>query len=338
MKKKLFIIFTILSVTLLSACGSSDGKNDNLAQYVKLGYYKDLDVEYVTTEITEEDIQDAIAEELEGMAEYTDKNTPAEMGDVIDIRVKATYESGEILYDFYDDAYDMTIGDEEWGKEFDELIVGCVPGDSGQVTYKFDEDFDDMIMCGHTVTLDYAVESVYNTEIPELNDALLSEMGYDSEEAYREYIVNMLKEDNEYTDRENFVQEILSVVKASSVFSDIPASVIKEARESVEEGYEAYADLVDCDVEDVYEMMGVTEDDLEKEALDYAKDMIVTDAIRVKEGIELDDDTYDKMLKDFMDEEEYDNITEVYEDYERSELESIFLDQLIKDFLVSSNS
>ena len=62
------------------------------------------------------------------------------------------------------------------------------------------------------------------------------------------------------------------------------------------------------------------------------------DAIRESAGIELDEKTYDKMLKDLMDEEDYDSMTEVYEDYERSELEDYFLEELVKDYLVSANS
>jgi hypothetical protein len=44
------------------------------------------------------------------------------------------------------------------------------------------------------------------------------------------------------------------------------------------------------------------------------------------------------MLKNFMDEEEYDSMSEVYEDYEKSELEDYFMEELVKDYLVSVNS
>ena len=336
-KTKLLYMIPIIFV-ILTGCGASDGKPENLAQYVTLGKISDLGVEYVHTEITEEDIQTAMQEEIEGMADYVDKDGPIEMGDMIDIRVKATADDGEVLYDFSDDAYDMTLGEAEWGEEFDSFIIGKNAGDSGQFECVYDADFEDMILCGHTVTLDYSIERVYNAVIPELDDALLSEMGYESEEDFRQSMKQALEEEYEYDDRATYVQDLLNAVKEGSQFKTIPANVQQYARECVEAGYEDYADMMGYEEEDIYDMMGVSKDDLEKEALDYAKDIIIMDAIRVSENIKLDSATYDKMLKNFMDEEEYDSMSEVYEDYEKSELEDYFMEELVKDYLVSVNS
>ncbi|MCR4945629.1 MAG: hypothetical protein K5929_01635 [Lachnospiraceae bacterium] len=338
MKKSKFLYIILAALTILPGCGSSEGKPDNLAQYVKLGNIENLGVEYVRTEITEEEMQEAIDSELEAVADYVDKDGPIEMGDMIDIRVKATSDDGEVLYDFSDDAYDMTLGEGEWGEAFDEYIVGKNVGDSGQVTYDYDEDFEDMVLCGHKVVLDYSIERVYNIVIPELNEESLSEMGFDSEDEFREYIKENLTEEHEYDDHETFVHDLLNAVIEGSEFSKIPSDVKKYARECVDAGYEDYADFMSCDTEDVYELLEVDEDDIEAEALEYAKELIVIDAIREKAGIVLDSSTYDKMLKDFMDEEEYGSMTEVYEDYEKSELEDYFMDELVKDYLVSVNS
>ena len=338
MKKKILGALAVICTVVCAGCGSGKVKTDDLAKYVKLGNIRDLGVEYVKTEVTDEDIDSAIEEELAGMADLEEKDSPAQRGDVIDIRMTVTSEDGEVLYDFSDDVYDMTIGEGEWGEEFDECLIGRSAGDSAQATFDYDEDFEDMLMCGHTVTFDYTIEKVYNATIPVLDDELLSEMGYESEEAYREYIRESLAEENEYDDRETYIQQLLEAVEQNSEFSDIPKSVLDYTGECVKAGYESYADMMSCDVEEVYSMMGVTDSDIEEESLSYAKELIIIDAIRVSEGIELDSATYDKKLKDFMDEEEYDNMTEVYEDYEKTELEELFMDELVKDYLVSINS
>ncbi len=338
MKKRLLFGCAVLCAAVLAGCGKSEVKTDELSGYVQLGSIRDLGVVYEKTEVSEEDIEDAIREDLESMADYDDKKAPIEMGDTIQIRVMATGEDGEEIYDFADEPYEMTVGEAEWGEEFDELLVGKSAGDSGQVTYDYDADFEDMELAGHKVTLDYNIDMVCIVNLPELDEAFFKEMGYDDEESYRESIKKTLEEDNEYTDKQDYVQALLDVIKANSVFSDIPSSVLDYAKECVEGGYEGYADLVDCELEEVYDMLGVTKEDIEEEALDYAKDMIVLDAVRDSEGIELDSKTYDKMLSDFMAEEEYESMTEVYEYYDKSELEEMFIDELVKDYLVSINS
>ena len=338
MKKRFLPGIIAVCCLLLSGCGQTGGKPGNLASYVKLGPIRDLGVEYVKTEITEEDMQEAIQEDLESMADYRDKSEPAEMGDMIDLLITATADNGEVLYDFSEDAYDMTIGDGDWGEEFDALLVGAKVGDSGQVTYTYDADFEDMVLCGHKVTLDYKVDRVYIAIVPELDEAFLTEMGYSSEDEYRNAVRKSLEEDNEYSDREEYIQELLDAVKESSEFSKIPKNVLDYAKACVKEGYEGYADMLGYELEDVYEMLEVSDDELTEESLDYAKDLIVIDAIRQSEGIEIDNDTYDKKLAVFMEEEDYDNITEVYEDYERSELEDLFLEEMVKDHLVEINS
>ena len=90
-----------------------------------------------------------------------------------------------------------------------------------------------------------------------------------------------------------------------------------------------------CDVSEVYDTFGLTEEDIEKEALDNVEMTMVVSMIAQKEDLMLTDEELQQKKEAYAAEQEYDSVEDLLEDYEETGLEEYFLQEKVKDYLES---
>ena len=98
----------------------------NASDYVTLGDYDGVEVTRYTYEITDDMVQDEIQEELADASDEQSTNAPSEDGNIVYMNLTATVE-GEEAAD--PDETFITLGQEEFGAEFDQKLTGVSTGD-----------------------------------------------------------------------------------------------------------------------------------------------------------------------------------------------------------------
>ncbi len=325
----------------VSGCGAA-GKNagdavSTVAEYSKymtLGVYKGLTVTAEKAPITEEDINELREEYLSSFVKYESKTTPAEQGDLINLNLicREKNEKGEVLYDFLD-GYDLTIGDADFSKDFDDALIGKSAGDTFDCVISVPEDFDDSVLKGKDVWIKAEIVEISRTLEPELTSDVLSELGVSSEAEFEEMLLKELQSsrDAEYTD--DLRLRLVNAVIDNCTITGIDKTMFKDSLESLKQDYESMADSFGIDVKSLYDTLGLTNDVLEEDAKRDCYEKMAIALIADAEGITVSDEEFDGLMEKFAKENDYESVEEALEEYTAESLRDYFLEQKVVDFL-----
>jgi trigger factor len=192
------------------------------------------------------------------------------------------------------DTYDILLGYNEFGEEFDANLLGVTQGDTLSFSITYDEDYGDEDLAGMTVDYDISVQSVQEEILPELTEEFITEtLGYASEDEMRSEIKEELdsyyNSDNAYYAKEDLLQQVVD----NSKFSDYSEELYDSKREEVDAAYESYEDLLGVStVDEVYELFEMSEDDIEAETLSQVYRTIAVYAIAEEQSLALTDEEY----------------------------------------------
>ena len=252
-----------------------------------LSDYIGLSVDLENISVSYSEIQDEITNSLYDYIEYSEVSRKSQSGDVVNINMTGS-SSHDILYDFSSNDYDLFIGSEDFGAEFDRNLTGVEAGDTLSFTVKYDEDDEDAEYPGKTIKYEVVVNSVYQIVTPELTDDFVSEVfGIDSAESLTDTIADRLY-DKKLSEQKEYTSEILlkSVIENSSLksyndqFYDSCASRVKE-------NYKKYFDTYNVSsLDEVYSILGLSKDDIEQEITDMLYRTAVINSIAEAEGID----------------------------------------------------
>ena len=154
---------------------------DNPEEYIKLGQYKGLEIEGVSSEVTDKDVEEDLKSLAENYTTYEDVTDRKEIkkGDFVNIDFISVIDGKES--DTYSDTdMDIEIGTNELaegleGVDFDAQLMGHKVGDSVKVTYTFPDDFYDTDVVGKKCEQTITIKKIQKQIIPEINDAFIKE-------------------------------------------------------------------------------------------------------------------------------------------------------------------
>lgn len=339
MRKKLLWVLLALTPFTLAACGSSDGDgaaySDEAYGAVTLCGYKNLSAEKSIYTVTDQDVQSEIETMLYDYAEYNESDGPSENGDSITADLTAE-KGGETLFSYTgDDSYEIYLGSEEFGSEFDEKLTGVSVGDELSFPVTYDADFYLADLAGGDVTYTVTVLGITKETIPELTDDFITDtLGYESKDALEKEIRADLESANEasstYELRENLLQQVID----GSTFDSYSQNLYDSYAAGVEANYESYAEMFGCEsVEEVYDLFEITEEDLEKEIITQVYRTIIVHAISDAEKLELSDKDYQEGLERYTEEIGYESTDQLLADYDEDSLREWILEDMVLDFL-----
>jgi trigger factor len=257
---------------------------------VTLCEYENLAADETIYEISDEDVDDEVNNLLSDYVQYEEKDT-AENGDYVEVYMTGTID-GEVFVDYPEeegDTYDILLGYNEFGEEFDANLLGAAKGDTLSFSITGDED-----LAGMTADYNISVQSVQEEILPELTEEFITEtLGYASEDEMRSEIKEELdsyyNSDTAYYAKEDLLQQVVD----NSKFSDYSEDLYNSKREEVDAAYESYEDLLGVStVDEVYELFEMSEDDIEAEALSQVYRTIAVYAIAEEQSLALTDEEY----------------------------------------------
>lgn len=329
--KKHAIMLCAGALAMLTACGDTS----DYSKYVTLGSLEHLQKNLTVETVDEQSMADAKEEALADYTEYEDATGRIREGQMADVSIVVTSD-GEELYDFSDEPYEMTVGKEEFGAEFDTYLIGKEAGDAIDIEVSYDSSFDDGVLCGKTVEIKGSVAGIKDVVMPEVDDAFVKEnFGFSTVQEWEEQLRADIEEQKQQEAQEMMREDLLQQAIDASDISGYPKNLYKQKLQEVKDGYQSYADMFGCDVSEVYDTFGLTEEDIEKEALDNVEMTMVVSMIAQKEDLMLTDDELQQKKEAYAAEQEYDSVEDLLEDYEETGLEEYFLQEKVKDYLES---
>ena len=343
MKKGYGLLLVAALAMSLTGCGekkeAANGVitiSDIESDKVTLGDYKGLSVEKTVVEVTDEDVQAEVDMLKEDYTGYEEVDRGAKGNDHINMAFTANID-GKTIYSVTADegGYELYLGDEEFGKEFDNKLQGVKAGDKLDFDISYDADYEDEELAGQTV--DFAVEvlSVIEVSVPELDDAFIKDtLGYESEEDMYSQIREKLENENDATGVEDAKEALLQQVINNSSFSGYPETLYNKCKRDNEEVYMSYAEMFGCDtLDEVYEMFGMSAEDVEAENKNDTYRFMVVGAIADKEKIRITDSEFDSMKEEYAVKQEYETADEMLEDVDAETVKLWMLQDKIKNLL-----
>ncbi len=234
----------------------SDYLVKNVDDYVKLGDYDGIEVTKYTYEITDDMVQEEIQEELTDAGEEASTDAPSEDGDTVYLNLTSKVEGED--EDSEPEETFVTLGQEEYGADFDKELTGVSTGDTKEFSITFGDDIWEESWIGKKVDFTAEVTDVTRTDIPEYTDDYVKEnCGYDSKEEYeaavKEYLESSYEDQSYYDEIEAMMTECLNRTE----FSGYPDDLFESCKEEAMSTYSMFAGE-DGDISDVLDMFGIT--------------------------------------------------------------------------------
>lgn len=141
---------------------------------VTLGEYKGIEVTKDPVEVTDEELQQAIDQDLAAHEKKVDVDREVKDGDVVNIDYAGT-KDGVAFDGGTAKGYDLTIGSNQFIDGFEDGLIGAKKGDKVSLNVTFPENYQNKDLAGKPVVFEVTVNSVQEKQVPELNDAYVQE-------------------------------------------------------------------------------------------------------------------------------------------------------------------
>jgi trigger factor len=199
MMKKIFKVCMcgLVAATLISGCSKKEVKETTQASTeatessaqetvavkdltdidngkVTLGEYKGIEVTKDAVEVTEDELKQAIDQDLAAHEKQVDVDRAIKDGDVVNIDYAGT-KDGVAFDGGTAQGYDLTIGSNQFIEGFEGGLIGAKKGDKVTLNLTFPENYQNKDLAGKPVVFEVTVNSVKEKQAAELNDAYVQE-------------------------------------------------------------------------------------------------------------------------------------------------------------------
>lgn len=150
--------------------------------------YKNLKIKAITKKIKDADVEMALNELRERMAELKDLDRASKKGDLISIEYINAKVDGEPKDDLKSPQHPIEIGKGTL-KDFDKGLMGLSTGQEADISVKFPKDYYVKDLAGKSADLTIKVKKVQEKILPEINEEFCKKVGnFSDEEALKETI------------------------------------------------------------------------------------------------------------------------------------------------------
>lgn len=328
---------SVLIMAGITGCGQSNPylKNISYSKYVDLCDYKGVEASKVTFEITDEEVQSAIDEEMYDYVTYdpiTDR--AAKEDDYANVTYKTTIDGKENEnYSAQDE--DVVIGEGYLFPEVEEELVGMKTGDNKKIDVEITEDYayDDADI-GKKATVDVTLNEISKEIVPEYNDDFVKEnTEYKDKAEYEAAKKKELEESREEEYKSAAVQEIMQYLLDNSKFNGYPDDLYTECEENYNNDNEYSASMYGMELSEFEEMLGLDEDTKKQDIINNVNSELIMGAIAQKEKISCSKKEVDQFVKDNYATYGYESAEDFLKDYSEEEVGYQLTYQKVADFL-----
>ena len=273
---------------------------------VKLGEYKGLKVDKVSTRVTQKEVDEEIDKERERNAR------------TIDVTDRADQDKDQITLDFegFVDGvafeggkasdYPLTIGSGAFIPGFEDQLIGANIDEENEINVTFPEEYQAKELAGKAAVFKCTVHSIKAKELPELDDEFVSDVSEKSEtvDAYKAEVKAKIKERKENEGKQK--REDQSVEQAvANAEMDIPEAMISFQSRQMVDDFARRIMQQGMTMEQYFQFTGLSEEKMMEEFKPEAEKRIRTrltlEAIVAAENIEVSEERLDEELQKMAD-------------------------------------
>lgn len=246
--------------------------------------YKTLKVKKEVIKVPKERVDEAIENLRKQMAKRTATNKPIKKGDEVRFDFEGTRE-GKPVEGAAAQNHTLTVGEGTFIPGFEENLIGLKEKDEKTFEVTFPKDYHAKDLQSAKVSFKVKINSIYNVELPELNDEFAKQVGgQPTVKALRADVEKVLAEQDEQQARKDYENKILDELLKKAKF-DVPSQLIQQQVEQLESEMDKNLHNSGLDRKKYLEMQKRTEDDLKKEVNEEA-DKRVRAALLLRDVIE----------------------------------------------------
>lgn len=185
-----------------------------------------LNVERLTGDVTDQDVDDALKRIAEQARTYSARGEGegAENEDLLTIDFLGTVD-GEEFAGGKGENFNLALGSGQLVKGFEEQLVGAKKDDKREVKVTFPDDYPDAKLKGKTALFAVTVREVKKPDPLAIDDELAKKVGLESLNTLKERLRDQLKTDFGRASRTHLKRRILDALDAAHAFSLPPAMV-----------------------------------------------------------------------------------------------------------------
>lgn len=260
---------------------------------VELGEYKGVEIEKVSAEVTEEDIEAEIKKVQEQNARELTVDRPAENGDTVMIDYEGSVD-GELFEGGSAEGYGLVLGSGSFIPGFEEQLVGASAGADVDVHVTFPEAYHAEDLAGKEALFKVKVHEVKAKDYPVVDDEFAQDVSdFDTLEEYKEDLKKNLAEKKAQEAKAEKQQKVMDVVVGNAKM-DIPEAMVRKSTDDMMNQYAQELSAQGLSMDVYFKYTGMTPqqlaEQLKPQALANIKNRLVLDAIVAAENIEITDE------------------------------------------------
>ena len=273
---------------------------------VKLGEYKGLKVDKVSTRVMQKEVDEEIEKERERNArtvEVTDRAVQDK--DIVTLDFEGVVD-GVAFEGGKGENYPLTIGSGAFIPGFEEQLIGAEIDKETEVKVTFPEEYQAKELAGKEAVFKCTVHEIKAKELPELDDEFASEVSEEAEtlEDYKAEVKAKIKERKENEGKEKKENQAVEQAVANAEI-DLPAPMVDLQAKQMADDFARRIMQQGMSVEQYFQFTGLNEEKMMEELKPQAEKRIrtrlVLEAIVAAENIEVSDERLDEELQKMAD-------------------------------------
>lgn len=309
---------------------------------VKLGRYKDIEVEKSNVEVTEDDINGKLAGIQEQNSRIiTIEDRPVQDKDTVTIDFAGSidgvpFEGGQ------GKDYDLVIGSHSFIDNFEEQLIGKNIGDSVDVNVTFPEDYHVKELASKPALFKVDIKKVTAKSLPELNDDFAQDVSdFDTMEEYKKDVEAKLLEEKQKSAKAEKENKVIEAIVANAEM-DIPKAMIDTEVERMVNDFAQRISYQGLKLEQYFQFTGLTMEKFKEQTRPQAesriKSRLVLEAIAEVEQIEVTEEDLDKEIENMASiyQMEVEKLKDVMRDEEKESIKKDIAVQKAVDLVTGS--
>ena len=267
---------------------------------VTLGEYKGLEVDKVSTRVTQKEVDAKILEEAEKNAR------------TITVEDRAVQDGDEVVLDFEGfvdgvafeggkgENYPLTIGSGSFIPGFEEQLVGAETEKEVEVKVTFPEDYHAEDLKGKEAVFKCTVHEIKAKELPEIDDEFAAEVSeFDTLEEYKADVKTKIKEQKAAEGRAKQEDQVVEQAVKNATY-ELPEAMVETQAEQMANDFAQRMQSQGLTMEQYFQFTGTTAEqmmeDLKPQAVKRIETRLVLEAIAKAENIEISDEKLDEEI------------------------------------------
>ena len=261
---------------------------------VELGKYKGVKIDKIETEVTEDEVNEAIDRERKNNArEITVEDRPIQDGDKATIDFEG-FVDGVAFEGGKGTNYDLVIGSHSFIDNFEEQLIGKSIGDEVEVNVTFPEKYQAAELAGKPAVFKVKINEIKTKELPELNDEFAQDVSeFDTLAEYKEDLRKHLEVSKENDAKRAKEDEAIKKIIDKSTM-ELPDAMIDTQCENMINEFAQRISQSGLTMDQYMQFSGMTIDGLKEqvrpEAITRIQSSLVLEQIAKEENIEVSDE------------------------------------------------